>query len=134
MAASSRTSWRGGDCAYPEWHTRGRHKLYGGQYEVPNNTTRWNEDDEDDDPAGGNVDDEPQDPEEDRCLAGDDGVLSGALIMGGADNRLRPGHEIGSETPSWSMIGKAATKGCDTVATLRTWLERPRRLRSAGLF
>lgn len=51
---------------------------------------------EDDDPGGGNVTDEPHDPEEDRCLAGDDGVFSGPVA-----DPLRWAqwvhHEIGSE-------------------------------------
>ncbi|HEV7787117.1 MAG TPA: hypothetical protein VGQ28_17370 [Thermoanaerobaculia bacterium] len=70
------------DMSYPEWHSRGRHKLTGGTAEgVVTGLTGWplDEGDEDDDPDTG-VEDGPKgfDPEDDMCLAGDDRVASGS--------------------------------------------------------
>ncbi|MBB3862224.1 hypothetical protein GGQ88_003522 [Novosphingobium hassiacum] len=75
----------GRDVAWPEWHTRGRHKLARGGAEMANSMVH--EDAEDDDPDSG-VEDNPQgfDPETDRCEAGDDGCgpvfAHGQLYMG----------------------------------------------------
>jgi len=65
----------GSDAAWAEWHTRGRHKLVRGEHEAADQC----EDDEDDDPDT-SAEDAPEgfDPETDMCLAGDDGVFSGA--------------------------------------------------------
>lgn len=64
-----------GDPSWPEWHTRGRHKQQG-EHEPIRDTKGWTalEDDEDGDADTG-VEDHPLgfDPEEDMCLAGDDG-------------------------------------------------------------
>lgn len=60
----------GRDVAWPEWHTRGRHKVSGFGAEMVNSMVH--EDDEDDDPDTG-VEDGPFDGEEDKCSAGDDG-------------------------------------------------------------
>ena len=67
-----------GEYAYPEWASRGRHKNPLWRGGLPH------EDAEDDDPDTG-VEDGPLgfDPEEDRCLAGDDGVYSGRVMGGG---------------------------------------------------
>lgn len=58
------------DIAWPEWHTRGRHKLSSHGAEMASSLIH--EDDEDDDPDTG-VEDGPFDGEEDKCSAGDDG-------------------------------------------------------------
>ena len=76
----------GRDTAWAEWHTRGRHKLVRGEHEAADQC----EDDEDDDPDT-SAEDAPEgfDPETDMCLAGDDGVFSGAASSLGlfrADN------------------------------------------------
>lgn len=68
----------GRDVAWPEWHTRGRHKVSGHGAEMANSMVH--EDDEDDDPDTG-VEDGQFDGEEDRCEAGDDGC--GALLVHG---------------------------------------------------
>ena len=72
------------DTAFPEWHTRGRHKLYGGKWEHPNGMGEHvaQEDSEDDDPDT-SAEDAPAgfDPEQDMCTAGDDGVFSGSATL-----------------------------------------------------
>lgn len=64
------------DTSWPEWHTRGRDKLYD-QAEAPRTGPAWraiHEDDEDDDPR--------EDDDEDMCLAGDDRVAGGLVVLG----------------------------------------------------
>jgi len=72
------------DTAFPEWITRGRHKLYGGKWEHPNGMGEHiaQEDSEDDDPDT-SAEDAPEgfDPEQDMCTAGDDGVFSGSATL-----------------------------------------------------
>ena len=76
-----------GGPSWTEWQTRGRHKLSRGGTEKASrrdDIPDQHEDDEDDDPDTG-IEDDPLgcDPEEDRCLAGDDMIRSGAIIATG---------------------------------------------------
>ena len=68
------------DAPWTEFNTRGRHKHTAGGTEPFDR----HEDDEDDDPDTG-IEDDPLgcDPEEDRCLAGDEMMRSGAIIATG---------------------------------------------------
>lgn len=68
----------GRDVAWPEWHTRGRHKVTGHGAEMTNSMVH--EDAEDDDPDSG-VEDGQFDGEDDRCEAGDDGC--GIVVQSG---------------------------------------------------
>jgi hypothetical protein len=70
------------------------------------------EDAEDDDPGGGNVDDEPHDPEEDRCSAGDDWVKSGPVVFchgAGLHVGSDDDHEPGNQPPETPFV----TEGCE---------------------
>ncbi|ODP39357.1 hypothetical protein [Sphingomonas turrisvirgatae] len=87
-----------GDVSWTEWDTRGRHKLdeFGSERRAAMPGRYFlNEDDEDDDPDT-SVEDDPTgfDPEEDMCLAGDDGVFSGPASQMGL---LRVEDGAGSE-------------------------------------
>lgn len=83
-----------GDPSWPEWHTRGGHKLQrtqGDHHEPIYGLSGWKagEDDEDDDPA--------EEDGEDRCEAGDDMIVSGAASRKGFHVDGGPGDEVDAE-------------------------------------